>query len=106
VRHVHSGRVQRAASWLLRRSPAITTQQIVWAAYRGTGTRDQRKKRAWCARRACVTLGLVRVARLWPGGNVYARKGREIEARNALALTGTAKAKKRPRKESPARYPT
>jgi hypothetical protein len=66
------GRLQRAARALLDLGPKTTTQAVMNRAYPDRGTRNQRIARADNARRACVSLGLVRVGRVWPDGNIWA----------------------------------
>ena len=66
------GRCQRAARSLLDLGPTTTTRAIMHWAYGDRGLRRDRLHRARVARRACVSLGLIRVGRVWPGGNIWA----------------------------------
>src|SRR5262249_10795732 len=63
------GRLQRAARSLLDLDGVVTTKAIMDWAYPDRGTRRQRISRSFRARRAAVSLGLVKVGRLWPDGN-------------------------------------
>jgi hypothetical protein len=73
VKYHPFGRFQRAARVLLELEPVITTKMIMSWANADRGTRNQRKNRSRCARRACRSLGLVRVGRIWPDGNIWAK---------------------------------
>ena len=66
------GRLQRAARALLDLEPVTTTKAVMDWAYPNRGTRHQRIARADNARRACVSLGLIKVGRAWPDGNIWA----------------------------------
>ena len=61
-----SGRLKRAIRRLLDLGPIISTQTVMQWAYSGHGTLRERWIRAHDARRACRSLGLVVVDRVWP----------------------------------------
>src|SRR5262245_8667945 len=69
------GRYQRAIRRLIDIGPVISTRSVMQWGDRGRGALRQRWKWARAARRACRSLGLVAIGRVWPDGNLWARPG-------------------------------
>jgi hypothetical protein len=67
------GKYQKAARRLADAVGTVTTQQVMHWAHRDRGSLRQRWKRARAARRACTSIGLIPVRRIWPGGIVWAK---------------------------------
>ena len=75
------GRLQRAARWQLDLSDTVTTKSVMDWAYGDRGTRRLRISRSYRARRACVSLGLVKVGRKGWEGNIWAYPKPETEGK-------------------------
>ena len=71
------GRCQRAARALLDLGPETSTRAIMQWAYGDRAPLRARWKQARAVRRACVSLGLIKVGRVRPGGNIWAYPSRE-----------------------------
>lgn len=67
-------RLQRAILFLLQHNDTITTKQIKDLSYVDRGQGWARVLRSTAVRNAAKHLGLIKVGRLWPDGNVYAKE--------------------------------